>query len=150
VGWIGAARRSINAPNWPLPPVFPGPRGYADPGRARMSPLGPLAVAAAMLFFLALRWRGLAPTGRYSLRAESPYWLFAAGAVALSVVVTVAGRVAMLVVTPFILVPAGIYLLQLGRSGVRLGDWDIALAGWAAVAGGVLAGIAALAMLASR
>jgi hypothetical protein len=115
-----------------------------------MSPLGPLAVALCMGFFLALRWRGLHGTIAYSARTEAGYLAFACAAIAVSVVVTLAGRTAMLALTPVILIPAGVYLVNRSRAGVREFGIDLRRAGWVSIVTGVLGGFACVASLLVR
>jgi hypothetical protein len=115
-----------------------------------MSPLGPLVVALCMGFFLALRWRELHGTTAYSARTEAGYLAFAFEAVAISVVVTMAGRTAMLALTPVILIPAGVYLVRRSRAIAREFDLDLRRAGWASIFTGVLGGLALAASLIVR
>ena len=115
-----------------------------------MSPLGPLVVALGAVFFLAVRWRGLHGTTAYSARTEAGYFAFAFAAVALSVVVTMAGRTAMLALTPVILIPAGAYLVRRSRTIARVSGLDLRGAGWVTIFTGVLSGLALAASLIVR
>lgn len=109
-----------------------------------MNPLGIAAVAVIMVAFVILRWRALSRTGQYDPRTEWPYWLFGLTAIAVSVAVTFAGRLVMLVLTPIILIPAGIYLINRSSSLPRVGGLDLRNAGWLAIATGLLGGIPAV------
>jgi hypothetical protein len=112
-----------------------------------MNPLGIVAVAALMITFVFYRWWTLSRTGEYDARTEWPFWLFAAGAIVVSIVVTLAGRLAMLILGPILLIPAGVFLLKKSDAVRTVGGPDLRSGGWLAIFMGVLTGLAALAEL---
>jgi hypothetical protein len=112
-----------------------------------MTPAGIVAVAAIVLAFVVYRWRVLSRTGEFDVRTEWPYWLFGAGAIAVAVVLTIAGRLALLVATPFVLMPSGAYLVRRSEAGRFEFGLDLRRAGWSAVVTGALTGIVAVATL---
>lgn len=86
-------------------------------------------VAAMMAAFIFYRWWVVSRAGEYHVRTEWPFWLVAAAAVAVSIVITIAGRLAMLVLTPIILIPIGVLVLQRSASMRTVGGLDLRLGG---------------------
>jgi uncharacterized membrane protein YfcA len=112
-----------------------------------VNPVGIVTTAAIVVAPSVYRWIGLRRIGQFDVRSEWPFWLFGLGMIGVSVVLTVAGRVAMLAATPFILIPAGVYMLH--RSTVAKTEFGIEWrrTGWTTIATGVLASVAALGAL---
>lgn len=115
-----------------------------------MTPVGIITTAVIMVAFVAYRWVVLTRAGQFSVRTEWPYWAFGVCAIAVSIVLTIAGRFAVLVATPFLLIPAGIYMLK--RSDTTRAEFGIdwRRTGWVTIATGILGGAAALAFLLVR
>jgi uncharacterized membrane protein len=115
-----------------------------------MTPVGIVAVGLIVLAFVLYRWRVLSRTGQFDARTEWPYWLLGAAAVAVAIILTMAGRLALLVATPFVLIPSGLYLLRRSEAVRFQYGLDLRRAGWSAVATGTLSGIAAVAAVMMR
>jgi hypothetical protein len=112
-----------------------------------MTSAGIVAVSAIVLAFVLARWRVLSRTGQFDVRTEWPYWLFGAGAIAVAVVLTIAGRLTLLVATPFVLMPLGAYLIRRSEASRFEFGMDLRRVGWSTVVTGALSGIIALATL---
>jgi uncharacterized membrane protein len=112
-----------------------------------MTTVGIFSTVAIVVAFAAYRWIGLRQTGKFDVRNEWPYWLFGIGIIGVSIVLTVAGRMAMLFATPLILIPAGIYMLQRSTAVRTEFGLDWRRTGWLTVAAGVLGGAAVIAAL---
>jgi len=108
-----------------------------------VNPITPLAVALCVGAILGYRWLALHRTAGFSPRTEAGYGALGLAAVVASVAVTIAGRTAMLILSPFVMIPAGVYLLR--RSDAVTSEFGLNLrrAGWAAIATGILSGVAA-------
>jgi uncharacterized membrane protein len=115
-----------------------------------MTPVGIITTAVIMVAFVAYRWVVLTRSGQFSVRSEWPYWAFGIGAIVVSILLTIAGRLALLVATPFLLIPAGVYMLKRAeRTKAEFGlDWR--RTGWVTIATGILGAAAALAFLLVR
>jgi hypothetical protein len=108
-----------------------------------MSPIGILATIVLVLAMAVFRWRVLSASGVFDVRAEVPYWLAGGAAIAIAVVLTFAGRLALLVATPFVLIPAGAYLIRRSTRVETEFGINLRQSGWATVVTGLLAGLAA-------
>jgi hypothetical protein len=112
-----------------------------------VTPVGIVTTIVIVVAFWVYRWIGLSRIGQFDVRTEWPYWLIGLGMIGASVALTVVGRMAMLVATPLILIPAGIYMLQRSTTARSEFGIDWYRTGWVTVATGMLAGVAALAAL---
>ena len=115
-----------------------------------MTPLAVFAVAVGAFALSAFRWVVLSQRGQFDIGAEWPFWLFCVGAIAVAIVFNMAGRAALLMATPFVLIPVGAYLLQRANDVQIQFGLDLRRTGWVSLFGGVLWGIVALASVLMR
>jgi hypothetical protein len=112
-----------------------------------MSPVGIFTTIAIVVAFAIYRWVGLSRMGQFDVRDEWPYWLFGLGIIGVSIALTIAGRLGMLVATPLILIPAGVYMLRRSETVKTEFGLDWRRTGWVTVATGVLGAGAAVAAI---
>jgi uncharacterized membrane protein YfcA len=108
---------------------------------------GVVAVSIAVAAYLFVRWRRAPGWRNYNVRIEWRYWALGAMAIGVAVSLSVLGRLATLLLTPFVLVPAGAYLILHSRRGLTERDRRMRLYGWLTVLVGTLGAVAALSTL---
>jgi len=101
-----------------------------------------IATAAVAIWYLGGRWWRLRQTGEYDLRREWKYWIATLAIVVALDVVASGGRLLLLALGPFILIPAGGYLLANAVVLKSRTGKDFRLLGWVTIIAGAMNGIA--------